>query len=170
RGLSPLQPDLDTIAALKSVADLAPVVGRLQVEVGENSVLFGTGAQQDLDNSEQEIAALDQGGIGLPDRDYYTKDDAKSKEIRDRYLQHVAKVFELQGDSAEAAKHNAEIVMHIETELAKASQTRVQRRDPYNLKHKLSLKELHDLAPRFDWQAFFRTLNSPPFEIVNVAS
>ncbi|HZQ71024.1 MAG TPA: M13 family metallopeptidase [Terriglobales bacterium] len=170
RGLSPLQPDLDTIAALKSVADLAPVVARLQVEVGENSVLFGTGAQQDLDNSEQEIAAVDQGGLGLPDRDYYTKDDAKSKEIRDRYLQHVITIFTLTGDSPELARQNADTVMRIETALAKASQTRVERRDPYNLKHKMSLEQLRDFAPNFGWQIFFKQLGSPHFQVLNVAS
>ncbi len=170
RGLSALKPDLDAIAGVKSVSDLAPVVARLQGELETDAVMFGTTSSQDLDNSELEIAALDQGGIGLPDRDYYTKDDAKSKEIRERYLKHVARIFQLAGDSPEIAQKNADTVMRIETQLAKASQTRVQRRDPYNLKHKMSPAQLRELAPKFDWRAFFRSLNAPPFEVVNVAS
>jgi len=170
RGLSPLNPDLDVIAKMKSVAAMASVVARLQPEVESNPILFSVSSAQDLDNSEQEIAALDQGGLGLPDRDYYTKDDAKSKEIRERYVQHVAKIFALIGDSPQLAKHNADIIMRLETQLAKASQTRVQRRDPYTLKHKMSLAQLRELAPRFDWQLYFQKLNAPHFEIVNVAS
>jgi putative endopeptidase len=170
RRLSPLKPELDAIAAVKSVANLAQVVARLQAELETDAIMFGAGSSQDLDNSEQEIAALDQGGIGLPDRDYYTKDDAKSKEIRERYLQHVAKIFQLAGDSPEIAQKNADTVVRIETHLAKASQTRVQRRDPYNLKHKMSRTQLRELAPKFDWQGFFQTLNAPQFDVVNVAS
>ena len=93
------------------------------------------GFDQDPDNSEQIIADLDQGGLGLPDRDYYTKDDAKSKETRERYVQHVQKIFELLGDNPATAKNNAETVMRMETALAKASLTRVERRDPYKLKY-----------------------------------
>src|SRR5437764_9775892 len=170
RSLSPLKPDLEAIAKMKSISDMPSVVARLQPEVENNPILFATGSLQDLDNSEVEIAALDQGGLGLPDRDYYTKDDAKSKEIRERYLQHVVTIFILTGDSPETAKQNADTVLRIETRLAKASQTRVQRRDPYNLKHKMSLAQLRELAPKFDWQAFFQRLNAPQFEIVNVAS
>ena len=98
---------------------------------------------------------MDQGGLGLPDRDYYTKDDAKSKEIRARYLQHVQKMFELLGDSPATAKKEADTVMRIETGLAKASLTRVDRRDPYKVKHKMKAAELNALAPNFDWSAVF---------------
>ena len=170
QGLSPIKPDLAAIGAIKSTKELAPIIANLQLEVEGNPILFSAGSQQDLDNSEQEIAVVDQGGLGLPDRDYYTNDDAKSKEIRERYLQHVAKIFEMLGDSPEAAKTNAETVMRIETRLAKASQTRVQRRDPYNLKHKMSIAQLQELAPRFDWDRFFKTLNAPHFDVVNVGS
>lgn len=170
RGLSALQPDLEAIAAVKSVSGLAPVVARFQGELETDAIMFGAGSAQDLDNSEQEIASVDQGGLGLPDRDYYTKDDAKSKEIRDRYLQHVARIFQLAGDTPADAKKNADVVMRIEIQFAKAAQTRVQRRDPYKLKHKMSPSQLRELVPNFDWQAFFRALKAPPFEVVNVAS
>jgi putative endopeptidase len=167
-GLGPLKPELAQIAQLKSSRQLAPLVARLQLDLG-GTILFQSGSLQDPDNSEQQIAGLTQGGIGLPDRDYYTKDDAKSKEIRERYLQHVQKTFELLGDKPEIAKQNAETVMRIETALAGASMTRVERRDPYKRKNKIKLAELEQMAPSFDWPLYFRTLKTPPFEIINVA-
>src|SRR5262249_40105709 len=131
--------------------------------------LFGSGARQDPDNSEQQIEGIDQGGLGLPDRDYYTKEDAKSKETRERYLQHVQKIFELLGDKPELAKQNAGTLMRIETALATASMTRVERRDPYKRKNKIKLAELEQLVPSFDWAGYFSTLKTPQFEIINVA-
>jgi endothelin-converting enzyme/putative endopeptidase len=167
-GLGALKPELAGIAQLKSARELAPVVARLQLALG-GAVLFQSGSLQDPDNSEQQIAGMTQGGLGLPDRDYYTKDDAKSKEIRERYLQHVEKIFELLGDKPEAAKQNAEAIVRIETALATASMTRVERRDPYKRKNKIKLAELEQMVPSFDWPAYFRTLKTPQFEIVNVA-
>src|SRR5438270_1732244 len=121
----------------------------MQLDLG-GAVFFGSSARQDPDNSEQQIAGVDQGGLGLPDRDYYTKEDPKSKETRERYVQHVQKIFELLGDGPEIAKKNAETVMRMETALAKASMTRVDRRDPYKLKNKMKLAGLEELAPNFD--------------------
>ena len=167
RGISPLQPDLDAIAGLKSARELAPLIARLQLMYGR-SILFSSGSMQDPDNSEQEIAMVDQGGLGLPDRDYYLKEDAKSKEIRDRYVQHVQRVFELAGESADKAKSDAATVMQFETDLAKASLTRVERRNPYNLKHKMKLPELEQLAPHFQWAAYYRESAYPGFEVLNV--
>ena len=86
RGLAALKPELDAIRAIKSLKDIAPVVAQLQLAMQGSPILFGAGSHQDFDDAEQQIAAVDQGGLGLPDRDYYTKDDAKSKEIRARYL------------------------------------------------------------------------------------
>src|SRR5438094_2152325 len=167
RGLAPLEADLKAISRLGSIRQLARLVGRLQLTYG-GAILFRQGSTQDPDNSEQQIAELDQGGLGLPDRDYYIKDDEKSKEIRTRYVQHVQRIFELMGD-AETAKKNAETVMNLETELAKASMTRVDRRDPYKVKHKMKVAELSNLAPNFDWPAYYKELRYPSFEIVNVA-
>jgi putative endopeptidase len=167
RGVAAIQPQLDAIAVLKSAHDMASLVARLPLPFGR-TILFVAGSTQDPDNSEQEIADLDQGGLGLPDRDYYTKDDAKSKETRERYVQHVQKIFELLGDSPQAAKQNAEIILRMETALAKASWTRVERRDPYKLKNKMKLADLIQLAPNFDWETYYRTLQYPKFEILNV--
>ena len=167
RGLAAIQPDLNAIAQLKSAHDLAPLLARLQEQLG-GGVLFSSGSRQDPDDSEKQIAGLNQGGLGLPDRDYYTKDDAKSKETRARYLEHVQKIFELLSDSPETAKKNAETVMRMETSLASASLTRVERRDPYKQKNKIKPAELEQLAPNFNWQSYFRELKLPPFQIINV--
>lgn len=170
RGLDALRPRLDEIAAAKSERDLAPLIARLQRETPGGSVLFATGSQQDPDDSEKEIASLDQGGLGLPDRDYYFKDDAKSKENRERYVAHVRKVLELLGDAPEAAAKSAAAVMRLETALAEASLTKVERRDPYKMKHKMTPAELETLAPEFAWKPFLGELKSPSFAVVNVAA
>jgi putative endopeptidase len=167
RGLAAIQPKLDAIANLKSVRDFATFTANNTLPFGR-TLLFEADSGQDPDNSEQYIADLDQGGLGLPDRDYYTKDDAKSKEIRERYVQHVQKVFELLGDKPEVAKANADTVMRMETALAKSQWTRVERRNPYNLKNKMKMGDLEALAPNFDWATYYREAKYPAFEIVNV--
>src|ERR1035437_5936138 len=123
-GAKPMQGELDGVATLKNMKDLGPLLAKLHL--AGDSALFGAGSMQDPDNSESMIVGLEQGGLGLPDRDYYLGDDQKSKEDRAKYLEHVQKVFALLGDSPEAAKKNAETVMRIETELAKNSLTRVE--------------------------------------------
>jgi endothelin-converting enzyme/putative endopeptidase len=169
QGSTPVQGYLDAIGNLKSAKEIAPLAAELQQVYGR-SVLFGAGSTQDPDDSEKMIAEVDQGGLGLPDRDYYTKDDAKTKETREHYLLHVQKLFELMGENPVAAKKDAETVMRLETALAKASLTRVERRDPYKLKHKMSPAELNALAPNFDWNAYYATAQYPLFQTVNVTS
>jgi putative endopeptidase len=169
RGISAIQGELDAITQLKSAKEITPLVAHLQMtSTGYSKIMFSAGSTQDPDNSELVIADVDQGGLGMPDRDYYTKDDAKSKETRERYLQHVQKVFELSGDSPAAAKKNAETVMRIETALAKASLTQVDRRDPHKLVHKMNVAELSKLAPNFDWVGYYREMKYPEFAILNV--
>ncbi|HUI84075.1 MAG TPA: M13 family metallopeptidase [Candidatus Binatia bacterium] len=165
-GSRPMQPALAEIAALKSAHDVAPLAARLHLD--GDRLLFASGSQQDPDNSDAMIVAVAQDGLGLPDRDYYTKEDPKSKEIRNRYLQHVQKMFELIGDSPATAKTEADTVMRIETAMAKASLTRVERRDPYKITHKMKVADLDRLAPNFDWPAYFAASQVPPFEILNV--
>ena len=169
RGVDAIKPQLDAITRMKSVHDMALIIARLQLNYSR-SILFGSGSDQDPDNSEQIIAYLDQGGLGLPDRDYYTKDDAKSKETRERYVQHVQKIFELLGDNPETAKNNAQTVMRVETALAKASLTQVERRDPYKLKNKMDLPALEKLTPNFNWQTYYTQLQYPKIAILNVTA
>jgi len=168
RGVKPIWPALVEIQGLQNLHEMAPVIARLHLQ-GE-TMLFGSGSQQDPDNSDAMIVGLDQGGLGLPDRDYYTKDDAKSKEIRQRYLQHVQKMFQLIGDSPETARKEADTVMRIESAMANASLTQVDLRDPYKVTHKMKVAELNQLAPNFDWIAYFSTSQVPPFEVLNVES
>jgi putative endopeptidase len=168
RGIAAIQPQLDEIGKLSSAKEIAPLVARLQLVYG-GSMLFDAGSTQDPDDSEKEIAQLFQGGLGLPDRDYYTKDDAKSKETRDRYLAHVQKIFELAGDTPEKARMEAATVMRMETQLAKASLTRVEERDPYKLKNKMDMAALNKLASDFDWKAYYAEASYPGIEILNAA-
>ena len=156
RGLQAIKSELDAIAEVKSVRDLAPLVARLLLEASSQSTMFAASSIQDPDNSEQQIAGINQGGLGLPDRDYYTKDDAKSKETRERYLQHVQKVYELLGHVASSAQVEAQDLMRIETALAEASLTRVERRDPYKRKNKMKVAELKALARTSTGKRFSR--------------
>jgi putative endopeptidase len=167
-GASPIQPELFAIAELSNVKDLATLMATLHLE--GDQLLFDAGSGQDPDNSDAVIVGLNQGGLGLPDRDYYVKDDAKSKETREKYLQHVEKNFELIGDAPDVAKKNAATVMRIETSLAKATLTRVEMRDPYKLKHKMGVAEVTKIAPNFDWNTYFAATSVPKFEILNMDS
>ena len=136
------QAHLDAIAGLNTLKDLPPVLARMHLGSARSNAIFGFGASQDFANSEQEIAFASAGGLGLPDRDYYTKTDAKSEETRAKYLEHVARMFELLGDAPAAAKAQAQTVMEIETALAKASLTQVELRDPYKQFHKMPRAKL----------------------------
>src|SRR5689334_1404387 len=126
-GAAPLKPYLDRIGGMKAKRDLAAVLAQLHLDTGDAGTFFGTGSNQDFEASTQVITFIAAGGLGLPDRDYYTKDDAGSKEIRDKYVAHVTRVFQLLGDSPGAAAKNAATVMDMETVLAKASLTRVDK-------------------------------------------
>jgi endothelin-converting enzyme/putative endopeptidase len=167
-GAEPLRPLMDPIDKLQTPADLPRLLAQLQLAYGRR-ILFQQGSTQDPDNSEQQIAELDQGGLGLPDRDYYIKTDAKSEEIRQKYLQHIQKMFELAGADSDSASKSAQTVMHMETALAKASMTRVDRRDPYKMKHKMKVTDLSRLAPGFDWTVYYNELKYPEFQTLNVA-
>jgi len=166
-GAKPLAPTLTQIAGLKDKRELASWVAAAP---DASLYFFGYSSQQDFKDSTQQIAGVDQGGLGLPDRDFYFKDDAKSVDLRKAYVAHVAKMFELLGDKPDVAKQEADTVMRIETALAKASQTRVERRDPHSLDHRMTLTELAALAPSFDWQTFFTKTGTPSVASLNVTA
>ncbi len=153
-GAAPLEPGLSEIAALKSKDDLAPYLGREHLAMRRAGMLFSFGSDQDYADSTQVIAFARAGGLGLPDRDYYTKTDPHSQQIRDQYLVHVQHMFELIGDPSGTAAGEAKTVMSIETDLATKTLTRVQRRDPYNLFHKMDRVQLKGLTPDFDWDQY----------------
>ena len=167
-GASPLKADLDEIAALKSKKDLAVLLAREHLQQATGGLLFNFGSDQDFADSSQIIAFAAAGGLGLPDRDYYTKDDAKSQEIRKKYLVHVQNMLQLLGDSPAAAQQEAETIMRIETALAKARLTRVEQRDPHNLFHKMDRKGVQALTPDFDWDAYLKTAGIAGVDNFNV--
>jgi predicted metalloendopeptidase len=154
--LAPLQPELDAIAAIKTPADLQSAIAR-QHRFG-TAVAFTFTSEQDPKQSTMVIAANEQGGLGLPDRDYYLRDDEKSQTLRTAYAAHVARLFVLAGDSPDVAKTESQAVLKLETALAKVSKTRVQLRDPNANYHKMSVAELQKLTPHFDWTAYFKAI------------
>ena len=166
KGADPLRPALQRIASIRSKAEIADVKSTL---IGDN-VLFPINSIQDFRDATQVIANIDQGGLGLPDRDYYTKDDPKSQELRNAYLAHVRKMFALLGDAPNVSASEAQTVMRIETSLAKGSMTRVERRDPKNLDHKITGAELEQLSPLFRWSTFFAKVGLPSLQSLNVSS
>jgi endothelin-converting enzyme/putative endopeptidase len=168
RGASPLKADVDAIMTAKTTRDLAPVLVRLQRNSVARGILFLAGSGQDPDDSEKQIPNFDQGGLGLPDRDYYFREDAKSRDTRKKYQAHVTKVLELLGDAPESAGKSAAEILRLETALAGASLTNVERRDPYKMKHKMRSAELGEMAPNLAWSAYLTELGAPAFDVANV--
>jgi len=158
KGAAPLAADLAKVAALKSKADLAALVAELQPpdrgSNGHGALLFSFTSSQDYRDATREVADADQGGLGLPDRDFYLKTDAKSAEVRRSYLAHVQRLLELAGDPPPRAAAEAKTVMAIETALARVSLTRVERRDPKALDHRMTRAQLAALTPSFAWDRF----------------
>jgi putative endopeptidase len=167
-GLAPIQSELAAIAGLRSLSDLAAYLGREHLAMMGDGMLFGFGSSQDYENSDRVIAFLNAGGLGLPDRDYYIKTDAKSDEIRRKYVEHIQRMFELLGEPRASAQAHAQSVMNIETAMAKASLTRVDKRDPYKLFHKMSLREVQALTPSFQWAAYLKASQAPDTSVINV--
>ena len=166
KGKAPLKGEMDRIAAIGNKDQLVETIAWLH-GVGVQA-LFGFGSSPDLHNASMIIAGVSQGGLGLPDRDYYLATDDKSKETRAKYLAHVTEVFGLLGDSKEAAVKNAQAVMDIETKLAEAAYERVKMRDPKNRDHKMKVSELATAAPNFHFEKFFAATGAPSFSEVNV--
>jgi putative endopeptidase len=165
-GLKPLQGEFSSIQALHSRQEFAQQVVRLQREgIG---VLFGFGSDQDYKDATQVIAEADQGGMALPDRDYYLKEDAQSVELRRQYLVHVQNMFALLGDSPATAASEAKSVMGIETALAKGALDLTSRRDPKNTYHRMGTQQLLALSPAFDWNAYLQGTGAPSTQVLNV--
>jgi endothelin-converting enzyme/putative endopeptidase len=166
-GFAKLKPALDRINSMASQEDVGValvLLHRMGIEV-----LFTFAAQPDAKDSSRTIATLGQGGLSLPDRDSYLKTDPKSVEARQHFVEHVAKMFQLSGDPADAAATKAKMVLEFETILAKASADRVSMRDPNKRYHMMSVKELSSLAP-WDWQGFFNGVGAPAFDQINVSN
>jgi endothelin-converting enzyme/putative endopeptidase len=165
--LPKLKTQLERIRALKNPQAVAMEVAALHADgVGP---LFEFGAQQDFQDANQEIAVFDQGGLGLPDRDYYLKDDdQKMKRVRELYQKHMVNVFVLLGDSQKVATERMEAVLKLETELAKVSMDKVTRRDPEKVYHRMDLASVQKLAPGYPWEKFLAALKAPKEVVINV--
>ncbi len=171
-GIAPLQPELDRIAQLKNKSQLAELIASLHlmirpanlnfIDAAYQGVLFGIFAQPGLDDASTNLATLDQSGMALPAREFYLNDDAKSKEIREKYLKHVARLLELSGEPQAQAATDAKTVLAMETDLAKAAMDIVVRRDPKNLNNKMSLQQIQAVTPSFDWKRYFAAIQAPP--------
>jgi endothelin-converting enzyme/putative endopeptidase len=168
KGLAPVRPLLDRVAAVDSKAALFRLLGQHEAEA--LPALFRFGASPDMHDSRQTIANVGQGGLGLPDRDDYLNADAKSKEKRERYVEHVARVLELGGAPPDQAKADAATVMRVETALAAAHLKRVEMRDPKNRDNPMTVEELQQLAPAFEWSEYLKATGAPSFTRLNVAS
>jgi len=167
KGLKPLQPELDRIEAVSDRDSAIAELAHLHA-VGVRSAVFFFTSNSDLHNANNVIAYVDQGGLGLPDRDDYLKDDDKSKEKREKYLAHVTNMLKLSGDGQ--AEADAQRVMALETKFAQASMDRIERRKPENRDHKMTLAEFSALAPNIGFTDFLKGTTAPAFDSLNVAN
>ena len=151
-GLAPLKPELDRIAALKSKDEL----GALLADYQRRSIgaFLSFGEQQDFNDASLQIAVLDQGGLGLPERDYYLRTGEADKKLRDQYVEHVARTFELLGEPKDKAAQDAKTVLDVETALAKSSLDVTSQRDPHKVYHMMTVADVKKLAPSLNWDDF----------------
>ena len=168
KGIAPLKAELDRVAAVKDKGALIDEIAHVHV-VGP-SPLFNFYSNSDLHNADTVIAYIDQGGLSLPDRDYYIKDDARMADMRKHYVDYVTEMFTLAGQSAEQAADSAKTVVRIETALAQASMDRTVRRDPKTRDHKMKRDEAVAAAPNFYLNRFFVAVGAPSFTELNVSN
>ena len=168
KGLKPLQPDLDRIAALKSKDELPELLAYFQL-IGANA-FFGFGEQQDFKDARKQIAVVDQGGLGLPERDYYFRTGEAAEKTRTQYVQHVSKMLELMGEPESKAASDAHAIMQLETALAKVSMDVTSRRDPNKIYHLMPVSELATLAPALAWDRLLAASGVPAVTEINVGN
>ena len=166
-GLGPVSADLKAINRLSSGSQIVGLVARLHRV--STPVLFGFGAAPDAKKSSEVIAVVRQGGLTLPDRDYYTKTDDRSVKLREQYVEHVTRTFGLAGEPDAQAKKDADAVLEIETALANASMSRVAMRDPNAVYHRMTFDSLQKLTPRIGWSSYLAARGVPRSTPVNVA-
>src|SRR5204863_8128828 len=162
----PLQGELDRIEAIKDQQDVLAEIAHLH-SIGINA-FFDFGAGQDAKDSTRDIAQAVQGGLGMPDRDYYTKQDADMKDKHAKYVAHLTKMLSLLGEPAEKAAENAKKIMALETKLAEASRTRVALRDPIKNYNKMGVRQLQDLTPDWNWSDYFKNITLVEASDINV--
>jgi putative endopeptidase len=169
KGVAPLQPTLDKINAFSDKKQLAAVLATLEIRDGVSGA-FAFGVAQDQKDSQKQIAQAGQAGIGLPDRDYYLLDNPRMQKIRQDYIAHMNRMFQLAGDTPEKAAGEAQAVMAIETALAQGSMSRTDRRDPAKRYHIMTLADFEKLTPDFDWQSYLHGIDIGAFQTLNVSN
>jgi putative endopeptidase len=162
--LAPLHDEIHNIDGISNKEELRTEIARLH-RLGAN-VFFNIGSGQDFKDSTKVICQLQQGGLGLPDRDYYTNDDEASKKLRAQYVEHIAKMFHLMGQPD--GQSRAKAVMDLETKLAEYSMKNTDMRDPDKIYHKMTFADLQKMTPNFDWSAYLKEIKHNDFEVVNV--
>jgi len=167
KGGQPLEQDLQLIREIIDKSAVVKALAHFHFYPMDPGFTFQ--AEPDAKNSVMTLAVLSQGGLGLPDRDYYTRTEFKDKQIQDEYINHITKMFYLVGEDASTAESHARTVMSMETRLARASMTRTELREPDSIYHKMSLDELQELAPHCSWPIYFKGLGLDSLEFVNVA-
>ncbi len=170
-GIDPIRADVRAIDQVPERKAIAALLGGLHARLSGRGMLFGFGSEQDPGDATQRIAVVSAGGLGLPDRDYYLKSDAATVALREKYTAHLERTFKLMGEPADWASESAAIVMQIETELAKVSLSRVDRRDPRKVYHRMDLTGLQKLTPSFPWTEYLAAIGlqvAPAAFVVNV--
>jgi putative endopeptidase len=174
-----LKPELDRLAALKSKSQLAGELAHIHSTIGSAwqgsdaetfAPMFGFGSNPDFDDATRVVAIVDQAGFSLPGREFYTKDDSKSVEIRSKYVAHIANMLKLAGESEAQAKADASTVLAMETEMAGSAMDIVKRRDPKNINNKMTLVQLEKLAPAFGWKQYLAAVGAPNTQVYLVTS
>jgi putative endopeptidase len=168
KGLQPLQSELDRIAALKNKHELTPLLAHFQL-INVNAFL-SLGEQQDFKDATRQIAVVDQGGLGLPERDYYFRTGDAAEKTRKDYVQHITNTLKLMGESESDAAGDAQGIMQLETALAKVSMDVVSQREPKNVYHFMALSELQETTPTIEWSKFMKAAQVPPVTQLNVAN
>jgi len=166
KGLRPFQAELDRIAALKDKSELTALLAHHQL-INVNTFL-GLGEQQDFKDATRQIAAVDQGGLGLPERDYYFRRGDAAEKTRTQYVQHIANTLKLMGESEHDAEEDAKRVFQLETALAKISMDITSRRNPKNIYHLMTVSDLQKLTPALDWTKLLADASFPAVTEINV--
>jgi len=168
-GVKPIEAELSAIAALNDKKHVAALNVELWKTFG-GALIFGVGVQQDQKDSTQQILSTGQGGLTLPDRDYYLTDDDRSKKLREQYVAHVTAMFVLLGDAPDKAATEAADVMRIETALAKGSMSRVEMRDPAKRYHIMTIEQVQALSPEYNWKQYLDGRDLGSVKTLNVSS
>jgi len=168
KGLRPFQPELDRIAALKGKSELTSLFAHYQL-MNVNAFL-GLGEQQDFKDATKQIAVTDQGGLGLPERDYYFRTGDAAEKTRKQYVQHITNTLKLVGESDSEAESDAQNIFQLETALAKASMDITSRREPKNVYHLLEVADLQKLTPSLDWPRLLSETHVPGVTEINVTN